>query len=114
MALVASLALSGCGKKKEMAVEEGMKNINGVDLYYTVMGTGTPLLILHGGPGFDHTYLLHQMSALAEHCRLVFYDQRASGASRGQAQPSRALVGRNACDDVHDKAPGPRRQVDPC
>ncbi len=81
--LAVSLTLLGCGKKKPMAVEEGMKNINGIDLYYESIGAGTPLLILHGGPGLDHSYLLPQMSKLAEDCKLIFYDQRGSGASRG-------------------------------
>ena len=40
------------------------------------------LLVLHGGPGADHQYLLPQMLALAEDHELVFYDQRGGGRSR--------------------------------
>jgi len=41
-----------------------------------------PLLVLHGGPGADHRYLLPQMLELARGRELVLYDQRGGGASR--------------------------------
>jgi proline iminopeptidase len=40
------------------------------------------LLIVHGGPGAHHDYLLPQMLELAKNRELVFYDQRGSGRSR--------------------------------
>jgi proline iminopeptidase len=40
------------------------------------------VLVLHGGPGASHDYLLPQMLALAGNHRLVFYDQRGGGRSR--------------------------------
>jgi proline iminopeptidase len=53
-------------------------------LYWCAYGrAGAPrLLVLHGGPGADHQYLLPQMLALAEDRELVFYDQRGGGRSR--------------------------------
>jgi proline iminopeptidase len=41
-----------------------------------------PLLVLHGGPGAHHDYLLPQMLRLAERRTLLFYDQRGGGRSR--------------------------------
>jgi proline iminopeptidase len=42
-----------------------------------------PLVVLHGGPGAEHDYLLPQMLVLADPGRdLVFYDQRGGGRSR--------------------------------
>jgi proline iminopeptidase len=42
-----------------------------------------PILVLHGGPGAEHDYLLPQMLALLETGReLVFYDQRGGGRSK--------------------------------
>lgn len=41
-----------------------------------------PLVLLHGGPGADHRYLLPQMLHLAERYEVVTYDQRGSGGSR--------------------------------
>ncbi len=39
-----------------------------------------PLLCLHGGPGFTH-YYLEPLEALAEHRRVIFYDQLGCGRS---------------------------------
>lgn len=50
-------------------------------LFYQKFGSGQPLLIIHGGPGLDHTYLLPQMLERAEDYELIFYDQRGCGAS---------------------------------
>ena len=41
-----------------------------------------PVLLLHGGPGASHDYLLPQMLELAREHRLVLYDQRGGGRSR--------------------------------
>ncbi|HEY2614371.1 MAG TPA: alpha/beta hydrolase, partial [Chthoniobacterales bacterium] len=57
----------------------------GGKIYYEATGTGsgTPLIIVNGGPGFDHTYL-HIATAwdtLGKNRRIVFYDQRGDGRS---------------------------------
>jgi proline iminopeptidase len=56
-----------------------------VTLYYEVRGAGTgvPLVIANGGPGFDHMYV-HCSAAwdtIARNRRVVFYDQRGNGRS---------------------------------
>jgi proline iminopeptidase len=55
-------------------------------LYWAKYGReGAPrLLVVHGGPGAHHDYLLPQMLALAERHELVFYDQRGSGKSQNE------------------------------
>jgi pimeloyl-ACP methyl ester carboxylesterase len=40
------------------------------------------MVVLHGGPGAHHDYLLPQLLALAEERDCVFYDQRGGGRSR--------------------------------
>jgi len=60
-------------------------DIPGGKIYYEVTGTGTstPLVVVNGGPGFDHTYL-HIASAwdtLGKNRRIIFYDQRGDGRS---------------------------------
>jgi proline iminopeptidase len=50
-------------------------------LYVRTIGTGPPVIVLHGGPDFDHTYLLPELDQLADICRLVYYDQRGRGRS---------------------------------
>jgi proline iminopeptidase len=62
----------------------GFTKTTPVPLYWVAYGPeGAPrLLVLHGGPGAHHDYLLPQMLALADKHELVFYDQRGGGRSR--------------------------------
>ena len=55
-----------------------------VPLYWAEYGDAAapPLLLLHGGPGASHEYLLPQMLQLAREHRVVCYDQRGGGRSR--------------------------------
>ncbi|MGQ0641098.1 MAG: alpha/beta fold hydrolase [Gemmatimonadaceae bacterium] len=68
--------------------KSGFTTTTPVPLYWCEYGpeTGEPLLVLHGGPGAHHDYLLPQYLALAEPYRLVFYDQRGGGRSRTDSQ----------------------------
>lgn len=64
----------------------GGTRTTGQPLYWCTYGTrGERLLVLHGGPGAHHDYLLPQMLALADldggH-ELLFYDQRGGGRSK--------------------------------
>lgn len=51
------------------------------ELFYRCCGHGKPIILVHGGPGMDHGYLLPQMCELARDHHLIFYDQRGSGRS---------------------------------
>ena len=64
--------------------EEGYTRTTAVPLYWCAYGEpGAPrLLVLHGGPGASHDYLLPQMLRLAERHDVVLYDQRGGGRSR--------------------------------
>jgi proline iminopeptidase len=53
----------------------------GVRLFWTEEGSGPPFIVLHGGLGFDHTYLKHSFHVLADVMRLVYVDQRGNGRS---------------------------------
>lgn len=64
-------------------VEEGYININESSLYYKTIGKGEPLIVLHGGPGFDHQTLMPYIGNLGKDCKVVLYDQRGSGMSTG-------------------------------
>jgi pimeloyl-ACP methyl ester carboxylesterase len=37
---------------------EGWVDVGGARLFHRVVGQGPPIIILHGGPDFDHRYLL--------------------------------------------------------
>lgn len=62
----------------------GVTSTTQVPLYWAVYGPdGAPrLLVLHGGPGAHHDYLLPQMLQLADSYELIFYDQRGGGRSK--------------------------------
>jgi proline iminopeptidase len=67
---------------------EGHVAINGAQLYCRTIGEGPPMLVLHGGPDFDHTYLLPELDRLADSFSLVYYDQRGRGRSTGDVSPA--------------------------
>ena len=50
-------------------------------LYVRELGEGTPVIVVHGGPDFDHEYFLPELDGLADGLRLVYYDQRGRGRS---------------------------------
>jgi proline iminopeptidase len=65
--------------------EDGRTRTTPVPLYWCAYGpAGAPrLLVLHGGPGAHHDYLLPQMLRLADDgFELVLYDQRGGGRSK--------------------------------
>jgi proline iminopeptidase len=79
---------------------EGHTTTTDVPLYCCAYGPvgGARALVLHGGPGASHDYLLPQMLRLAEARELVFYDQRGGGRSRtDSAEP---ITWRTHVDDL--------------
>jgi len=75
----------------------------GGKLYYEVTGSGsgTPLVAVNGGPGFDHTYL-HISKAwdlLAKNRRIIFYDQRGLGRS-SPLKPGQSCTLADQLDDL--------------
>ena len=57
---------------------DGTTSAVGTQLYYRSVGTGTPLVVVHGGPGLGH-YYLSPMEVLSDNYQVIFYDQRGSG-----------------------------------
>jgi proline iminopeptidase len=68
-------------------MREGYVIVAGARLYYRELGAGPPLVILHGGPDFNHNYLLPEMDAWSSAFRLIYYDQRGRGKSSGDVRP---------------------------
>jgi proline iminopeptidase len=56
--------------------------IDNLGLFHQSQGSGVPLIVLHGGPGLDHTYLRPWLDPLATVSQLVYFDQRGQGRSR--------------------------------
>ncbi|MGD0913500.1 MAG: proline iminopeptidase-family hydrolase [Terracidiphilus sp.] len=79
--------------------QSGYVDANGVLIYYVEFGKGEPLVVLHGGPGADHTYFLPWLLPLARTHRLVFIDERGSGQSQRLQDVSKYTI-ENMADDV--------------
>jgi len=72
-----------------MTKKEGFLKVEGGNVYYSIYGGGdkTPLLALHGGPGFSHD-LLTKMAPLGDERPVIFYDQLGAGKSDRPKDPS--------------------------
>jgi proline iminopeptidase len=57
------------------------QSVNGVALFERRIGAGPETVVLHGGPGAHHDYLLPAFDALATGRTLIYYDQRGGGRS---------------------------------
>ena len=66
--------------------EEGIP-VGGATLYSREVGRGQPIVVLHGGPDFDHSYLLPDLDRWADSFRLIYYDQRGRGRSADGVRP---------------------------
>lgn len=56
--------------------------IDGGTLFCRIFGKKMPsVVVLHGGPGIGHNYLLPQMAKLGHFSSTLFYDQRGTGQS---------------------------------
>lgn len=86
MASLAALAVLGPGSARELQSPGGSPRESRVPaeratLYARDIGRGHPIIVLHGGPDFDHDYLLPDLDRLANDLRLIYYDQRGRGRS---------------------------------
>lgn len=53
----------------------------GVSLFVHEVGDGFPVIVLHGGPGLDHTHMSPWLDALGDEFRLLYVDERGQGRS---------------------------------
>jgi proline iminopeptidase len=81
--------------------QDGFVDAHGVLIYYVAFGKGSPLVVVHGGPGADHTYFLPYLLPLARAHRLIFIDERGSGRSQRLQDTSQYTV-ENMVEDVED------------
>lgn len=75
--------------------KSGFVPVDGGRVFYSIEGTGkgTPLLVLHGGPGIPHDYLAN-LAELGEQRPVVFYDQLGCGRSDRPTDPSLWTIAR--------------------
>ena len=70
-----------------------------ISLHARESGRGQPIIVLHGGPDFDHGYLLPDLDRLANEYRLIYYDQRGRGRSAEGIRPEEVTLA-SEVDDV--------------
>ncbi|KAF3363345.1 Hydrolase [Chlamydiales bacterium STE3] len=76
------LIWSGLSANPANSFTDGYVQCEEGQLYYRTIGKGEPIVLIHGGPGLDHSYFLPVMDTLAEDHLVVYYDQRGSGKSQ--------------------------------
>src|SRR5689334_26961 len=94
-AVVAALPLkSASGLQTQQGAEPHESRIpvgaasGAASLYVRDIGKGPAVIVLHGGPDFDHRYFLPDLDRLADSFHLIYYDQRGRGMSADHVQPS--------------------------
>ncbi len=82
-------------------VQEGYVDAHGALIYYQIIGHGAPLMIVHGGPGVSHDYLMPHLLPPARTNQLIFIDERGSGRSEKLEDASQYTV-ENMVEDVEN------------
>ena len=74
---------AGCERSAADYTETAMPiaSVNETELFFVTAGHGLPCLVMHGGLGFDHTYLHPWLNPLGDTLHLVYYDHRGNGRS---------------------------------
>ena len=80
--VVATLSI-GADQSPQRSITVG----EGINVSVREAGTGTPIIALHGGPGF-RDYLPPDLEPLTKSFRLISYDQRGSGDSTMVTDPT--------------------------
>jgi proline iminopeptidase len=103
--LVAALApalpprpASGLQAEHGLNPSESRIPVGTTSLYARAIGQGPPVIVLHGGPDFDHGYLLPDLDRFADTLRLIYYDQRGRGRSAEHVRPEDVTL----ASDVED------------
>jgi proline iminopeptidase len=108
LALVLVLAASSAAFSTPAAAQpsvypqqEGYVDAHGVLIYYVAFGDGSPLVVVHGGPGANHDYFPPWLLPLARAHRLIFIDERGSGRSQ-RLQDASLYTVEAMVEDVED------------
>jgi proline iminopeptidase len=63
------------------SITTGTISTEGATLFYKTMGEDDPIVVLHGGPGFDHRQFLPFIWEMAAEHQVILFDQRGTGLS---------------------------------
>lgn len=84
--------------QQSATVREGRIDVGGAELYARDVGKGAAIIVLHGGPDFDQSYLLPEMDRLSDSYRLIYYDQRGRGKSANHVRPEDVTLASDIAD----------------
>ncbi len=70
----------------QTGTQTGLAEVNGTTLYYEMAGTGTALILIHGG-AVDSRAWDDQFDEFAQHYQVIRYDLRGTGRSADRDQP---------------------------
>ena len=78
---------------RPIATDSSRLAVDGGEIWYRVTGTdtGTPVILLHGGPGFS-SYYLKALERLGDDRPVVRYDQLGSGKSDPSSDTTRFTI----------------------
>src|ERR1700756_4057862 len=86
--LTVVLVCAGAGaQSKQSGAPDSRIPVRGTGLYCREVGRGAPMIVLHGGPDFDISYLLPELDRLSDKFHLIYYDQRGRGRSADHVKP---------------------------
>ncbi len=83
---------------KRATPQESRISVGGAELYSREIGRGTAIIVLHGGPDFDHSYLVPDLDRLSDSFRLIYYDQRGRGRSAEGVKPEEVTLASDIAD----------------
>ncbi len=72
--------------------------VNGAHLWFQIKGHGEPVVVIAGGPGDSHVYLTPWFDVLANHYKLIYYDEFGTGKSDRAKYPPGYSFERNVND----------------
>lgn len=72
--------------------KDTLLTINGTSLFVRESGNGSPIIVIHGGPGLNMQYFFPHLNTLSKKHRIIFYDQRACGNSSGDIDSTKMTL----------------------
>lgn len=86
--LLPSAIVTAAADVGAQTARQGLLSLDDARIFYEVVGSGEPIVVVHGGPGLDHEYLQPGLDALGTRNTLVYYDQRGTGRSTAELDES--------------------------
>ena len=91
-------SITAAESKQNAMAHENRISVGNAQLYSREIGHGTAIIVLHGGPDFDHSYLLPELDRLSDSYHLFYYDQRGRGRSADGVKPEDVTLASDIAD----------------